>query len=394
MKVLHVIPSLSAIHGGPTHALAMMERASTQQGIEVETATTDDDGPGQRNGKRCGVPLRENGVVRRYFPKRTEFYKVSPALAAWITREVRGYDIVHIHALFSFTSSAAAWAARRAGVPYVIRPLGTLNSYGMEQRRSRLKSLSMRLIEETALRHAAAVHFTSEQEAAEARRLGLGLREAVIPLGVEDVAPSAPVTGDGRFAGLRGSPCVLFLSRLDAKKNLEGLLDALAIVRKDAPGIRLVVGGDGPPDYVAALRSRAEALGLASSVIWAGYLEGAGKAAALAAADVFALPSFSENFGIAAAEALAAGVPCLLGGGVAIAADVALAKAGVVTGTDPQSISAGLRSMVGDPAGLAAMSAKATELARERFSVEAMGVGLKNLYTKILGQGAAPGGLA
>lgn len=393
MKVLHVIPSLSAVHGGPTHALAMMERALTQQGIEVETATTDDDGPGRRNGKRCGEPLRENGVVRRYFPKRTEFYKVSPAFARWIAREVRGYDIVHIHALFSFTSSVAAWAARRAGVPYVIRPLGTLNSYGMDQSRSRLKALSMKLVEETALRHAAAVHFTSEQEANDARRLGLGLREAVIPLGV-DVARSAPVAGDGRFAGLRGSPCVLFLSRLDAKKNLEGLLDALAIVRNDAPGIRLVIGGDGPPGYVAALHSRADALGLASSVIWAGYLEGAGKAAALAAADVFALPSFSENFGIAAAEALAAGVPCLLGSGVAIAADVVRAGAGVETGTDPQSISDGLRRMIGDPKALAEMSVSATELARRRFSVDAMGAGLKNLYTKILGQSAASEGLA
>src|SRR6476661_85448 len=89
-----------------------------------------------------------------------------------------------------FTSTMAARAARRHGVPYVLRPLGTLDAWGMAQRRPGLKSLSMRWIEGPMLREAAAVHFTSEEEAVQARRLGLPLRGAIIPLGVLSRVPA------------------------------------------------------------------------------------------------------------------------------------------------------------------------------------------------------------
>lgn len=383
MKVLHVIPSLAAVHGGPSRALALIEQALAAQGVEVETATTDDDGPGRCNGKRRGRPLQENGVLRWYFAKRLEFYKVSPGFAAWMARNVGRYDLVHIHALFSFTTPVAAWAAHRAGVPYVIRPLGTLNRYGMSRRRPWLKSLSLRFLEGPVLRRAAAVHFTSEAEAAEARQLGIPMKEAVIALGVEPVA-ARTAGSNSVFTEPRGEPCVLFLSRLDAKKNIEGLLDALALLAPEFPRFRLIVAGDGAPDYVAALKRRAESLGIAQRVTWTGHVEGDAKAGAFAAADVFALPSFSENFGIAAAEALAAGLPCLLGEGVAIAKDVVEAGAGVATGPDPRSIADGLRRMIASQEGLAAMAANARDLAQERYSVQAMGARLKRLYMEIL----------
>lgn len=384
MKVLHVIPSLSRVHGGPTRALELMERALAEQGVSVDTATTDDDGPGHRNGRACGQPLEENGARHWYFAKRLEFYKPSPAFARWIAGNVGRYDLVHVHALFSFTTTTAAWAARRAGVPYVIRPLGTLNSYGMNRRRPWLKGLSMRLIEGPALRQAAAVHFTSEAEAAEARQLGISMNEVVIPLGVEPECASGPRGSDSCFAGLHGAPCALFLSRLDAKKNLEGLLAAVALLKDEMPHLHLLVAGDGSPNYVASLKARAATLGITDQLTWAGHLEGEAKAAAFASADVFVLPSFSENFGIAAAEALAAGLPCLLSEGVAIAGDVVRAGAGLVVGTDAQSIAEGLRLIITNQVALDTMSVNARRLAQERYSIQAMGSSLKQLYTDIL----------
>jgi glycosyltransferase involved in cell wall biosynthesis len=391
MKVLHVIPSLSRVHGGPTQALTLMERALAAQGVTVETAATDDEGPGRRNGKACGQPLTENGAVHWYFAKRLEFYKASPAFARWIAREAGGYDLLHIHALFSFTTSVAARAAQRAGVPYVIRPLGTLNRYGMSQRRPWLKGLSVKFMEAPILRRAAAVHFTSEAEAVEARSLGIGFKEAIVPLAVEEVA-ACSAAGNGAFASLRGSPCVLFLSRLDPKKNLEGLLDAVPLLKDKAPSLRLLVAGAGSPDYVSSLRARAAALGISQQVVWAGHVDGAGKAAALAAADIFALPSYSENFGIAAAEALAVGLPCLLGRGVAIANDVVEAHAGVAVHPDAQSIADGLRRIIDGKDGLTNMSANASRMAQDQFSMQAMGARLKQLYTDILnGSNGFPG---
>jgi glycosyltransferase involved in cell wall biosynthesis len=381
MKVLHVIPSMSRVHGGPTQALAMMERALTAHGVTVETATTDDDGPGRRNGKAGGRPAFENGVPRRYFSKRVDFYKVAPGFARWIAHEARSYDLLHIHALFSFTSTVAARAARRFGVPYVVRPLGTLDAWGMAQRRPALKALSMRWIEGPMLRHAAAVHFTSDEEAAQAGALGIPLRAAVIPLGVETRATPS-VTG-AKLARANGH-CALYLSRLDPKKNLEGLLDAMGMLALDLPQLQLLIAGNGAPDYVAGLKARAQRLGLADRIRWLGHVEGADKAEAFAAADVFVLPSFSENFGIAAAEALAAGLPCLLGQGVAVAKEVVGAQAGLATRPDAPSIAEGLRRIIASDSALQAMSANARRLAAEQFSTQAMGARLKRLYLDIL----------
>ena len=375
MKVLHVIPSLSPVHGGPTHALLLMERALRARGVDVETAATDD---GNVDGKVPGVP---RDAHHHFFAKRVQFYKVAPAFGRWIAQHVRDYDLVHIHALFSYTSAAAARAARRAGVPYVVRPLGTLSSYSLGARRPWLKRMSIACIEGPILRHAAALHFTSEQEAVEARALGIAWWEAIIPLGVDAPAVAA---GAGRFEHLRGAPTLLYLSRLDPKKNLEGLLEAMKIMRSEQPSLQLLVAGDGPRDYVQQLQALAAKLGVADRTTWAGRLDGEAKAEAFGCADVYVLPSHSENFGIAAAEALLAGLPCVLGRGVAIAAGAAEAGAALECGTDAASIAQAVQRIIASPADAQRMRERAARFGQREFSVAAMGERLVALYDDIL----------
>lgn len=384
MKVLHVIPSLSLAHGGPSRAIRLIERALRAQGVEVETATTDDDGTDKRKVRPGGTPIEEDGAVFRYFPKRSEFYKVAPAFSRWIGRHVRDYDVVHIHALFSFTSVVAARAARRAGVPYVLRPLGTLSRYGVTRRRPWLKRLSLKLVEGPLLRHAAAVHFTAEAERAEAEELGIPMRSAVIPLAVATGPVAEPGLFIARFPQLQDKRIVLFLSRLDPKKNVEGLLRAFRLIGESLPDTRLVIAGDGEPGYAAGLKRLANELGLADRVVWTGFIDGELKVSAYATAQVFVLPSFSENFGIAAAEALMAGLPCVLGEGVAIAEEVAAAGAGLAVAADAQAIAGALRRLLEDESLRAEMGRKAAALAAERYSQEAMGKRLHALYSRIL----------
>lgn len=382
--VLHVIPSISHTHGGPSRAIRLIEQALAGSAWQCITATTDDDGPGRHLNCIVNRPQYEGPATRWYFHKDIEFYKVSWLFAHWMKHAVRRFNVIHIHALFSFTSIVAAWAARRAGVPYIIRPLGTLTNYGRTQRRPWLKRLSLKWIEGPLLRDAAAVHFTSLAEQREAAECGVPLRGVVIPLGIEAPAVTDDTLVLSRFPALQGANYLLYLSRLDPKKNVEGLLRAFAQRRSEWPNTKLLIAGNGAPDYVASLVALSSAFGLDEQVVWAGHIDGDLKASALAGAQLFILPSFSENFGIAAAEALMVGLPCVLGQGVAISQDVVAAAAGVAVGTDPNAIAAGLHQLLtANAAEHARMSANAAALARDKFSVDAMGRNLVALYESV-----------
>src|SRR5438876_3675068 len=113
MKVLHVIPSVGPLRGGPSEILRTMTSGLATAGITVEVATTDDNGRGRLN-----VPVTEaifdGGVTYRYFPRQARFYTFSWPLTVWLARHVREFDLVHIHALFSYAPLAAAYWAKRA----------------------------------------------------------------------------------------------------------------------------------------------------------------------------------------------------------------------------------------------------------------------------------------
>lgn len=385
MKVLHVIPSLSSVHGGPSRAMVTIERALAAAGIDVTTVTTDDDGPGRRLGSQ-NLPAEANGAERVYVRKWIEFYKVAPGLVPWLWRNVRQFDAIHIHAMFSFTSIAAGFLAQARGVPYVVRPLGTLSRYGVTKRRPLLKRLSLCLIESAILRGAAYVHFTSADELTEARALGLAFKGGVVPLGVEEL-PTGRAARANNKRGLQspgGDPLtILFLSRLDPKKNVESLLEAFAIARVRHPTMTLRIAGDGPEAYVQALKGRASALSVASRVEWLGHVEGEAKADAFASADVFVLPSFSENFGIAAVEGMLAGLPCILGEGIGISVEAAAAGAARRVAPAPSEIAAALIDLHDDAAARARMGRAAMAFAQQEYSTNAMAERLTRLYRSI-----------
>lgn len=383
MNVLQVIPSAALVHGGPSTALRAIESELSRLGCRVTTVTTDDDGPGRRIDT-SRPPDSESGVTRVYFRKWTEFYKCAPGMVFWLWRNVRNFDVVHIHSLFSFSSIVAARIARWRGIPYVLRPLGTLNAYGITRRRPWLKRLSLAVFERRAIRDAAAVHFTSRAEWDQALEVGVSLRGVVLPLGVEAPAPANRDAVEARFPELAGHRYILYLSRLDPKKNVEGLLRALSLARGELLQLKLLIAGDGQQPYVEGLKHLAGQLRVDDVIVWAGHIEGTLKASALSGAEMFLLPSFSENFGVAAAEALMAGVPCVLGEGVAIAKEVAEAGAGLEVSADPGHIAAALKQLAGDVRLRDEMAIRAAALARSRYSVEAMGRRLMELYQSVL----------
>jgi glycosyltransferase involved in cell wall biosynthesis len=173
---------------------------------------------------------------------------------------------------------------------------------------------------------------------------------------------------------------VLFLSRIDPKKGIELLLEAFSSVQKETENLLLVIAGSGDRHYEASLRQEADKLGIAQDVIWAGFVTGEDKAAALAAAEIFVLPSYSENFGIAAAEAFAAGKACVLSDQVGLAQDAGRANAAVVVPCDANALADAIRSVLANPEQQQRLGQAALLFATDRLSMAAVGEQLDEAY--------------
>lgn len=368
MRVLHVIPSISPLRGGPTVAALELAAAQRQLGIDARVLSTDDHGAGVFDAVPCGIWSEHQGVpvwlCRRWrLPQRAlRDWALAPALALRLQRQLSEVDLVHVHALFAFPSTLAMLLARSAGVPYVVSTIGQLCSWSLKQS-PRRKRLMLALVERDNLAGAAALHVTTPAEAQQTAALQLPVPCLEIPLGV--LPPPLPA-GPSRQPG---DPVrLLFLSRLHPKKQLEHLLQALALLLQQQPQRDWVlqIAGRGEPAYEAELRRQAAALGLESRCRWLGFVEGAAKWQLLAQADWFVLPSASENFGIAVIEALAVGTPVLITAEVALAPAVQAARAGVVCSAAPEPLAGALAQLLAssDPD----MRLRARNLAFEQFS--------------------------
>jgi glycosyltransferase involved in cell wall biosynthesis len=176
---------------------------------------------------------------------------------------------------------------------------------------------------------------------------------------------------------------VLFLSRIDPKKNLEALLRGFKVVTRDGLDAVLSIAGDGPAEYVSGLKALTQALSIESRVRWLGRVDGVAKAEAFSSAHVFVLPSWSENFGIAVVEAMLAGLPCVVGEGVGIAEDIERAGAGVVVLPEPGAIAAALLYVLDKEDRRRHMGQQARRLAEQEYSTAVMSERLIALYQEV-----------
>lgn len=315
MKILHVVPTYfpARRYGGPIVAVHGLSKALVARGHEVHVFTTNVDGDTVSD-----VPTDRtvdlDGVQVRYFPSPFPRLYWSPEMRRAL-REVRDYDVVHIHAVYLWPGVAAARAARASGVPYMISPRGMLVPELIRQKSRTVKMLWLRLMERRGFTHASAIHFTSQLEWEDAKRVGIPLPSPfVVPNGV-DIPTRPDVPRDKRT--------LLFLGRVNWKKGLERVIDALPRLRA-----RLVVAGNDEENLTPRLRELADSLGV--DVEFAGPVYGAAKDELLARATLFVLLSDSENFGNAVLEALAMETPAVLSSGVGVAEEVVSAGAGVI----------------------------------------------------------------
>lgn len=386
MNILHVIANLAPRYGGPSKACLEMARAVATRGHRVSIYTTNQDGDGVLP-VLLESPVIDNGVEIRYFPiQPPKFWGTSLPLARAINRDLALYDIVHIHSLYLFHDLVTGRACRKYRVPYIIRPHGTLDPYLYQRHRLRKKIMEL-LFENRNIKNATALHYTTEEEMLLARPYVFNSPGVVVPNGLnwteyEKLPPSGtfrklfPQVGDNRL--------VLFLGRLNFKKGFDLLVPAFAKTLKTVTDIHLVIAGPDNDGYGAKVRGWLRKYGLLDKTTFTGMLEGADKLAAFRDAEMFVLPSYTENFGISVLEAMACGVPVVLSDKVNIWREVKGAGAGLVVPTDQESLAQAMSVLLKDQLSARRMGQAGQKLVRENYQWSMIGRKLEKAYKEII----------
>ena len=330
IKVLHVISSILRSSGGPSRSVQGLAAAECRAGVDAGIFTF-------RHGDKPwvdGISFVHSGAEVD-----SELLEFKP-------------DIVHLHGLWNRKLHRTAVACRKLGIPYVIAPRGMLEPWSLQQKWLK-KRIARFLYQDKDLRCAAALHATAESEAAQFRKLGFKNPVIISPNGVNlpTLPPTLPLqlktpTTNNKPSTLQlqlkpptntlqlktptnnlqlqletptNTKRALFVSRMHQKKGVLELVEAWAKVQSGGLGawkswkVELVytVSGELENEYEAKVKARVKELRLEDKFIFTGALNDDEKWEAYARADLFVLPTYSENFGIVVAEALYAGVPVI-----------------------------------------------------------------------------------
>lgn len=303
MNVIHTVPSLGESGGGPPRSVSQLCNILCQQESSIGIVTTvDPDDP--IVPLEAGIQLTALAGRGTSFSDQLRATDFGAALDG-VNRSIP-ISVVHQHGIWLRSSHAVTRFAHENKLPLVVAPRGMLEPWALNHRKLK-KKLAWALYQERDLEKATAFHATAQSEADSIRRLGFNQPIAVIPNGVH--LPQITTDQLKNSASNTEKKTALFLSRINPKKGLPMLLDAWG--RLAPADWRLVIAGNDDSNHLPVIKRKISEQGMGERVVIAGPLFGEAKEAAYRNADLFVLPSYSENFGIVVAEALGFGVPVL-----------------------------------------------------------------------------------
>lgn len=378
MKLIEVVPTLEHEASGPSYSVPRLASALGELGHEVQLMSA--------GGQTVSVhgPVRHSRFERDLGGVPVlRTLEMSNGLAAALRQAAPAADLIHSNGLWTLPTLYPGWAAKAAGRPLVISPRGTLSPVALRRSAWR-KQVFWRLAQRPVVAQAALLHATSEAEYLDMRRFGLTQPVAVIANGI-DLPPHAEA-GVARAAPLRR---LLYLGRLHPIKGLEALLAAWGRAAPDFPDWELRLVGPAEDGYDLRLRNMAARLDL-PRVTFAGPSYGAAKAAEYLAADLYVLPSLSENFGMSVAEALASSVPVVVTTGAPWAGVVA-EDCGWHVPPDVGGLEGALRqAFAATPDRLRRMGERGGAWMKRDFSWEGIGRKMEAAYRWVIEGGRAP----
>ena len=374
MRAAHVTQSVSRYAGGLFESVRHLCHAIRDPG-GVETTVLGLADARAVDDMACWQPLPVR-ACKVFGPQRFGF---APGLD-WALKEV-GPDITHLHGIWQYSSWAVLRWARRTGRPYLISPRGMLEPWALKRSSLRKKAIG-RLFQTDCLRRASCFHATSSEEANSVRSAGGHAPIAVLPNGVHlppELPPPRPTERRRR---------ALFLSRIHPKKGLLDLVRAWAQVRPE--NWELLVVGPDEGGHLREVKEAARNCRLDGTIQFPGEVWGEAKTKLFASADLFVLPSYSENFGLVVAEALASAVPAITTRATPWR-ELETSRCGWWIDVGPEPLAAALKEAVAlAPDNLRAMGRRGRKLVEANYSWEPIGRKMVVTYEWLLGMGERP----
>lgn len=379
--------------GGPTRSIWNLARGLERAGARVRVVTTNAD-----LETVLDVPARrvEEGVDIRTCPvgwlpgRGRRRFAFAPGLSAAVAEAAADADLAVVQGVWTWVTRVAPGALRRAGVPYVLCPRGTLEERSLGEKAAK-KAVYWRLFERRAVLGAAALQFASAREA-ERSRAAVGDARAIVQPNAIELAPRVHPDRAGLAARLDldpGLPLLGLFGRLHPRKGIPLALEAVARCRRRPA---LAIFGPDESGYGAFVRSEVERLGLGARVRLAGALRGEELQRAYASVAWTLVPSVAESFGNVAIESLAQGTRCLVSDEVPVGEYVAERGFGAVLPRDPDRWAEALDAAL-DAAPDAEPDTKddaAAERVRADFGVEARGRAALDAYHALLDAAQVP----
>ncbi|MDB5149851.1 MAG: hypothetical protein JWQ57_3871 [Mucilaginibacter sp.] len=331
MKILQVNASYKPafIYGGPTMSVSMLCEQLVKAGVFVDVFTTTGNGKAELSVVP-GQSINVDGVPVRYFARITKDHShFSPSLLSALWRDVQKFDLVHIHAWWNLVSVLSCLVALMRKVPVLLSPRGTLSPYSFGNKNIGAKWIIHNLLGKYLLARSH-IHSTTERESVAISRL-------IHPRSINILPNFVKLPGQKAFAAKSSSTCVklIFFSRIEEKKGLDILLNALTLV---SVPYHLTIAGDGNKSYINNLKIIAANNHIENRISWIGF-RNENKFDLLQQHDLFVLPSYDENFGNAIIESLSVGTPVLISEQVGLADYVTKNNLGWICQTNAASIS-------------------------------------------------------
>jgi glycosyltransferase involved in cell wall biosynthesis len=356
MKILHITNSIDKGAGGPSRSVPQTCIELAKLGISIELVTQE---------SADMVAVEESSHLTVHFKSIKELFIYGSRLSA------KDIDLIHLQHIWNpYIQVMAFWAFQKK-IPYIITPRGMLEPWIMANNPWK-KKVALFLYQKKAIQRAAHIHATAQMEADHIKELGFSNPISIIPNGID---LSAVKKGKEQY----GSKKMVFLSRIHPKKGIELLLKAWR--KTDTKDWMLEIAGNGEAAYIETLTQSVEDL---ENVRFVGTKYEESKWDFLRSADVMVLPTYSENFGIVVAEALAVGVPVITTKGTPWK-DLETYQCGwwieLTVSNLKRSFEEVMRSSQDQ---IQAMGCNGQSLVKDKYDIKAVAKNMRALYQKIL----------